>query len=182
MKNNILNHLLIALDKVTEFLGRSIAWLTLVMVLLSFLIVVLRYGFNIGSIAMQESVLYLHAMVFMLGAAYTFKHDGHVRVDIFYQKMSEKQRAYVNLFGLLCLYLPVAIFIFVICFDYVALAWRIQEKSPEAGGLAFVYLNKTLLLLLPITLIIQGIAEVIRKSLIICGSVSEKTEEEGVQL
>ena len=81
-----------AIDALTELLGKAIAWLTLLMVLLTFGIVVLRYGFNLGWIAMQESVLYFHGLVFMLGAAYTLKHDGHVRVDIFYQKYSPKQK------------------------------------------------------------------------------------------
>lgn len=155
------------LENFIENLGKGIAWLTLIMVLLSFTIVVLRYGFNIGSIAMQESVLYLHALVFMLGAAYTFKNDGHVRVDIFYQKMSAKHKAIVNLFGVFFLLLPVVIFIFYISFDYVALSWRIKEQSPEAGGLTILYINKTLLLLLPFTLFIQAIAEILKSVLII---------------
>ncbi len=104
------------LENFTEKTGKLIAWLTLIMVLLSFLIVLLRYGFNIGSIALQESILYLHATVFMLGAAYTLKADGHVRVDIFYQKMSLKNKAKVDFFGSLILLLPVSIFIFLYLF------------------------------------------------------------------
>lgn len=165
MANSIASKFLVCIDTITEKTGKAIAWLTLIMVLLSFTVVVLRYGFNIGSIAMQESVLYLHAMVFMLGAAYTFKHEGHVRVDIFYQKMSLKKKAIVDLCGGLFLLLPVSIFIFFICFDYVAQSWSISEQSSEAGGLAFVYLNKTLLLLLPIMLIIQALADIIRQLL-----------------
>lgn len=155
------------LDKFTHITGKCISWLTLAMVLVSFLIVLLRYAFNLGWIASQESVLYMHAMVFMLGAAYTLKTDGHVRVDIFYQKMSVKNKAKVNLFGTLFLLLPVAFFIFFISFNYVMQSWNILEQSAEAGGLAFVYINKTLLLLLPATLILQGCAEIIRNILII---------------
>lgn len=171
------------LDKFTNTTGKLVAWLTLIMVLLSFGIVLLRYAFNLGWVASQESVLYMHAMVFMLGAAYTLKHDGHVRVDIFYQKMSVKNKAKVNLFGCLFLLMPVSLFIFFISVDYVAQSWQIQEKSAEAGGLAFVYLNKSLLLLLPITLILQGIAELIRNSLIIFGKLpNTETEQQGVIL
>lgn len=162
-----MNKLISLLDSFTEQVGRAIAWLTLAMVLLSFTVVVLRYVFNIGSIAMQESVLYLHALIFMAGAAYTFKHDGHVRVDIFYQKMSVKVQAIVNLFGVLFLLLPVVLFIFYISFDYVVLSWRIKEQSPEAGGLSILYLNKTLLLVLPIALFIQALAEILRNICII---------------
>ena len=155
------------IDTITESIGKVISWLTLFMVLLTFVIVVLRYGFNVGSIAMQESVLYFHGLVFMLGAAYTLKADGHVRVDIFYQKFSKKKQALVNIFGSLFLLLPVCVFIFFISFDYVAMAWRIMEKSPEAGGLPLVFLSKSYLFLLAITLSMQGIAEVGRNALIV---------------
>lgn len=147
------------IDKITHGLGHAIKWLTLAMVLLTFIIVTLRYGFNIGFIAMQESVLYLHGIVIMLGAAYAYKEDAHVRVDIFYQKFSNKQKALVNALGVLLLLLPVCVFFFYISLDYVLASWRIFEKSSEAGGLPLVYLNKTLILLLPITLFLQGISE-----------------------
>jgi len=104
----------------------------------------------------------LHGTVFMLGAAYTLKVDGHVRVDIFYQNFSIKGKALVNLLGALFLLLPVCIFIFYISFDYVATSWRIIEKSSEAGGLPFVYLSKSLLLLMSITLSLQGVSEICR--------------------
>ena len=87
------------IDNFTEVIGKVISWLTLLMVILTFIIVVMRYGLNIGFIAMQESVLYFHGLVFMLGAAYTLKTDGHVRVDIFYQNFSNKKKALVNLLG-----------------------------------------------------------------------------------
>ncbi|GLX79611.1 hypothetical protein tinsulaeT_29510 [Thalassotalea insulae] len=154
-----------AIDKFTEHTGKLIAWLTLAMVLLSFAIVVLRYGFNLGWVAMQESVLYFHGMVFMLGAAYTLKADGHVRVDIFYHKFSLKQQALVNIFGGIFMLLPVCISIFIISFDYVMTSWRIMEQSAEAGGLPFVYINKSLILLLAVTLTLQGIAEICRNIL-----------------
>jgi len=159
---NWLAYITNTIDRFTDNIGKVISWFTLVMVLFTFLIVVLRYGFNLGWIAMQESVLYLHGTVFMLGAAYTLKADGHVRVDIFYQKFSIRGKALVNLIGTLFLLLPVCIFIFYISVDYVTTAWRIMEKSSEAGGLPFVYLSKSLLLLMAITMSLQGIAEICR--------------------
>ena len=156
-----------SVDVITDLLGKAVAWLTLLMVLLTFSIVVLRYGFNLGWIGMQESVLYFHGLVFMLGAAYTLKHDGHVRVDIFYQKYSPKQKALLNLFGSVMLLLPVCIFIFFISLNYVLSSWEIMESSPEAGGLPLVYLNKTLILVLAITLSLQGLAEITRNILIL---------------
>jgi TRAP-type mannitol/chloroaromatic compound transport system permease small subunit len=159
---NWLAHVMDFIDRITDNTGKIISWLTLLMVLLTFLIVVLRYVFNIGWIAMQESVLYFHGTVFMLGAAYTLKADGHVRVDIFYQNFSIKGKALVNLLGTLFLLLPVCIFIFYISFDYVATSWRIMEKSPEAGGLPLVYLSKSLLLIMAISLSLQGVSEICR--------------------
>ena len=162
-----LNTTVLFIDKMTEKTGKLIAWLTVAMVVLSFAIVLLRYGFNLGWVGLQESVLYLHGITFMLGAAYTLKADGHVRVDIFYQRFSQKNKALVNLLGTIFLLLPVCIFIFCISFDYVALSWNIMEKSSEAGGLPIVFLNKSLILLLSVTLILQGIAELTRNFIII---------------
>ena len=161
----IASRLVEVIDSFTEALGKIISWLTLLMVLLTFTIVLLRYGFNLGWIAMQESVLYFHGIVFMFGAAYTLKHDGHVRVDIFYQKFSLRQKEWVNLIGGLVLLVPVCIFIFFISIDYVLSAWKIMERSSEAGGLPLVYLNKTLILILAVTLVFQGLAEVLRNAL-----------------
>jgi TRAP-type mannitol/chloroaromatic compound transport system permease small subunit len=165
------------IDSFTEVLGKMISWLTLLMVLLTFTIVVLRYGFNLGWIAMQESVLYFHGIVFMLGAAYTLKHDGHVRVDIFYQKFSLKQKSWVNFIGGLVLLMPVCVFIFFISLNYVLAAWQIMERSPEAGGLPLVYLNKTLILTLAVTLFFQGLAEILRNLLVIFPPNNTNTNE-----
>ena len=98
------------LDQVAELTGRFIAWLTLATVLTAVSVVILRYLFSSGSIALQEAVSYLHAAVFMLAAAYTLKHDGHVRVDIIYQKLSARGRAWVDLLGTLLLLFPVCLF------------------------------------------------------------------------
>ena len=146
------------LDALSEWLGRLVGWATLLMVLITFAVVLLRYLFDTGWIAMQESVTYLHAAVFMLGAAYTLKHDGHVRVDILYQKLSPRARAWVDLLGTLLLLFPVVGFIFWVSWDYVVESWRVLEGSREAGGLPGVFLLKTLILLLPLTLALQGLA------------------------
>jgi len=165
------------IDKVTDKLGKFVAWLTLFMVVLTFVIVLLRYGFNVGWIAMQESVLYLHGLVFMLGASFTLKHDGHVRVDIFYQRFSCKQKALVNIFGTVLFLFPVVIFLLFISKDYILTSWRIMEQSSEAGGLPIVYLSKTYIWLLAITLALQGIAEIIRNLMIVKPINNEKHKE-----
>ncbi|QBY05119.1 TRAP transporter small permease subunit [Thalassotalea sp. HSM 43] len=166
-------------DVFTEYTGKLIAWLTVVVVVLTFAIVLLRYGFNLGWIAMQEMVLYAHGAVFMLGAAFTLKHDAHVRVDIFYQQFSIKQKAWVNLLGTVFLLLPVCLFVFYVSIDYVLLSWQLLESSKEPGGLPAVYLNKTLIWLLVLTLTLQGLAEIGRNWLIICDQNANGADHQG---
>jgi len=147
-----------ALGRVAESVGNAAAWLALALVLVTFAVVVLRYLFQIGWIAMQESILYLHASLFLLGAAYTLKKDGHVRVDIFYRGFTPRGKALVDLLGSLLLLLPVCGFLLWVSWDYVASAWALREGSPEAGGLPLVYLLKTLIPLAAVLLIVQGIS------------------------
>lgn len=159
--------LLTLIDRTNDGLARLVSWFTLAMVLITFLIVLLRYGFNLGWIAMQESVLYLHAMVFLLGAAHTLRVNEHVRVDIFYRQFSVRKQAWVDLFGSLFLLMPVNLFVFIISWQYVADSWAIFETSQEAGGLPLVFLLKSLILLFALTMVLQGVAEIIRNSLAI---------------
>jgi TRAP-type mannitol/chloroaromatic compound transport system permease small subunit len=148
------------LARLISLIGKSVAWLTLAMVLLTFVIVVLRYGFNLGWIWLQESVTYLHAMVFMLAAAWAWQTDDHVRVDIFYRERSPRQKAVVNLVGTLIFLVPFCVFLLFISWDYVAVSWSGQEGSREAGGLALVYLQKSLILALPVLLLLQAVISV----------------------
>ena len=158
-----------AIDAVTDITGRAIAWLTVAMVVMVMTVVVTRYFLSVGSIALQESVTYLHCTIFMLGLAFTLKHDGHVRVDIFYRDFSAKTQAAVNLGGAVLFLMPVCVLLLVTSWDYVLASWAIGETSAENNGLPFVYLLKTLMLLMPMTLILQGIAEMLRNVLILIG-------------
>ncbi len=157
------------IDRINDVIGRGIAWLTLVMVLVTFLIVVLRYTFSIGWIAMQESVIYLHALVFMLGAAYTLKQNAHVRVDIFYEKMSARTKAWFDLSGVLLLLAPFCLFIIIISWNYVGLSWSLLEGSRDAGGLPAVFLLKTTIPVMAGLLMLQGIAQALRSILVLRG-------------
>ena len=150
------------IDASSDLIGRSTAWLTVGMVLLMALIVALRYLFQTGSIAMQESVIYVNALIFTLGAAYTLKEQGHVRVDIFYNRLGVKQKALVDLLGGLVFLLPFAGFIIWESWDYVSVSWRIKESSAELSGLPYVYLLKATSILLALLLIIQGISEILK--------------------
>ena len=158
------------LDNLSEKIGRTIAWLTLFMVVTQFSVVVLRYLFNIGWIAMQESILYMHALVFMLGAAYTLKYDAHVRVDIFYHKMNHRGKAWVDVLGTIFLLLPVCVFIFTYSWEYVASSWALLESSREAGGLPGLFILKTSLLAMASLLGLQGISSLLKNLLVLVRS------------
>ncbi len=147
------------IDNINEGIGRFTAWFVLAMVSITFLVVVLRYGFNFGRIALQESITYLHAFVFMIAGAYTLKHNEHVRVDIFYQDMPLKNKSKVDLFGSIFLLIPFACFIVWISFDYVANSWTLLEKSREAGGLPLVFIFKTFIPVMAILLFLQALSQ-----------------------
>lgn len=149
-----------AIDTFHARLCSIVSLFTIVMTALTFLIVVLRYGFDLGWVAMQESVIYLHAAIFMLGSAYTLKSDGHVRVDVFYRRFDARKKAMVDCFGGLFLLLPVSIFIFVMSWEYVVRSWQMQEASQAAGGLPALYLLKSFILLFAGTLVLQGLSEI----------------------
>jgi TRAP-type mannitol/chloroaromatic compound transport system permease small subunit len=149
------------IDGLNEWLGGLVSWLTLVMVVVTFAIVVLRYVFELNWIWLQESVVYMHALVFMAGAAYTFRSDGHVRVDIFYRLFSERGRAWVNIIGGVFLLLPMVIFLFLVSGDYVLDSWLLVEGSREAGGLPLVFIMKSYIPLMAVLLFLQGISSIL---------------------
>ena len=152
------------IDKISIATGRAASWLTLAMVLMTLLIVVLRYAFDIGIIWMQESLTWMHAAVFMLGAAYTLQEDGHVRVDIFYREMSDRHKAWVDLIGVLVFLFPLCGFFVYASLNYVVSAWDIGEISREAGGLPYpaIPLLKSILILMPAAIMLQGLSMLLR--------------------
>ncbi|MBT5105584.1 MAG: TRAP transporter small permease subunit [Porticoccaceae bacterium] len=139
------------------------------MVVMTVVVVVLRYYFQSGSIALQESITYLHGTVFMLGIAFTLQRGGHVRVDIFYRGFSARRKALVDLIGGVLFLVPVSLLIFIFSWDYVVASWAIGETSEERSGIQGIYLLKTLLLLMPATLMLQGLAEILRSALVLMG-------------
>lgn len=158
-------YLIRPIDSFSEFAGRAIAWLTLVMAAVTFIVVVMRYALGLNSIALQESVVYMHAAVFLLGSAYTLKNEGHVRVDIFYRRFSRVQKAWVDSVGTMVLLLPMCGFLLVITWHSATTSWRIGEISAEAGGIPAVFLLKSIMPLAAATLALQGLAEVLRNLL-----------------
>lgn len=167
-----------ALDALSEWIGRAASWLSLFMVLTTFAVVLLRYAFDLGWIAMQESVTYMHTVLFLVGTSYTLKHQGHVRVDIFYRRWSPRGKAWIDLLGHLLLLMPVCLFIFYMSWDYVAQSWALQEGSREAGGLDGVYLLKSMILVMAGLLVLQGLSGVLRCRLILAGICSGEEQAE----
>jgi TRAP-type mannitol/chloroaromatic compound transport system permease small subunit len=145
------------LRKLVAISGKTVAWLTLAMVLLTFTIVVLRYGFNLGWIWLQESLTYMHVAVFSVAAGWTLQKDEHVRVDIFYSGMTTRKRAWVDLLGTLVFLIPFCIFLIVMAWPYVANSWKLLETSREAGGLPLVFVLKSLMIVLPVLLLFQAL-------------------------
>lgn len=148
------------LDRFSELTGRLTAWLTLLMVLVTFVVVVMRYVFDAGLIWVQESVIWMHACVFMLGAAYTLRHEEHVRVDIFYRGMSQRRRALTDAIGVIVFLLPLCAFLAIKAWDFVAVSWAIREVSRESGGLPYplIPLLKTVILVMPLAVSLQGLS------------------------
>ena len=150
------------IDKCNAFIFGVVSTATLLMVIVTFSIVVLRYGFNSGWIALQESVMYLHSIVFMLGMAYTLRADGHVRVDVLYRNWSVARKAWVNVAGTVLFLMPLTIVVILYSFSYVSESWRLLEGSKEAGGLPLVFILKSLIIVMSVQLLLQGVSDIVR--------------------
>ena len=161
------------IDAINERIGRTIAWAALAMVLVQFTVVVMRYVFGIGSILMQESVIYLHAILFLIGSGYTLLHDGHVRLDIFYRDASVRTKALVDLWGSIGLLIPVTVLIWWFSWPYVAGSWEVLEGSRETSGIHAVFLLKTVILVFAALMFVQGISVLARSILTLKGRQQE---------
>ena len=152
------------LDRLSRITGTVTAWLTLVMVVVTTIIVILRYVFDAGFIWLQESVIWMHAAVFMLGASYTLLNEEHVRVDIFYRSMSEARRAWIDFLGVLVFLLPLCAYLTYVSWDFAAASWSIRESSREPGGLAYPLISiiKSVVVLMPIAVGLQGVSLLLR--------------------
>ncbi len=157
------------LDRISIIAGQAFSWLTLIMVITTFVIVVMRYVFDAGLIWLQESVIWMHALVFMMGAAYTLQQEDHVRVDIFYRELSVTGRAWIDIAGSVLFLLPLCGFLAYQAYDFVAISWSLHEASRESGGLPYplVPMLKSILLLMPIAVTLQGVSLILRSIAII---------------
>lgn len=154
-----------AVDRVNDRVGRAVRWLALVMVLVQFVIVVLRYVFGFSDIALSESVLYMHGAVIMLGAGYTFLCDAHVRVDIFYRAAGARTRDLIDLGGAVLFVLPAMAVMVWWTWPFVAASWRILEGPVSVGGIPALFVLKSLIPAFCLLLAIQAVAHGLRAAL-----------------
>ena len=156
-----------AIDRAIAAIGKAATWCCLYVVVAEFAVVVMRYALGVGSIKLQESVLYAHDGLFMLAAAWTLQVDGHVRVDIFYSSARPGTRALVDLIGAIVFLLPFAAVLILLSVPYVERSWAILERSREASGLPVVYVLKTLIPVFAVLIGLQGLAQALRAALVL---------------
>lgn len=170
------------LDAISHHLGRAVSWIAVAMVLLQFAIVLMRYIFGQTSILMQESVVYLHSMLFLMGASYTLLHEGHVRVDIFYRDASERTKALIDFFGAVLFLIPVCVLLWWWSWSYVEQSWAVQEGSKETSGIQVLYLLKSTILVFAGLMGLQGVSMALRTLLILTGHRVRRVREDGAQV
>jgi TRAP-type mannitol/chloroaromatic compound transport system permease small subunit len=146
------------IDNLNAWVGRVVAWVTLGLVLVVFTDVVMRYAFRTSFVFTQELEWHLFAFIFLIGGGYTLLQDGHVRVDIVYQKLGFKARAWVNLLGVLLLLIPGCLLIIVTSWSFVYTSWSIAEGSPDPGGIPLRFLLKACVPVGFILLLLQGLS------------------------
>ncbi len=150
------------IDGFSERVGRAISWLALVLVVLQFALVLLRYVFGFSDRASEELLLYVHGTLFLLVAAYTLKHQGHVRVDLFYRDAAPRTKAMVNLVGTLVFLVPLCILIWWAAWPMVESSWAVREGSTEASGLPFKYVYKSVILVFVALMALQAVSQAIK--------------------
>ena len=185
------------LDALAEGTGRLVSWLVLLLVMLTLLVAIPRYllsnewflGLQLLSLdweairavysrnvnILNDSIQYVHAIIFMLGVSYALKCGDHVRIDIVYRNMRPRTQAWVNIIGCLILFYPMFIFLLVMSWQYVFNAWAVMETSSRPGGLPYIYILKTFLLIMPVMMILQGTAILLRNVQILRDDTSART-------
>ncbi len=166
-----------AIDAGNEHLGRAVSWFALLMVLMQFTVVLLRYVFGLGFIPMQESVLFMHSILFLVGAGYTLLHDGHVRVDIFYGSAAPERKALIDCIGVIVFLWPLCAVMAWKGMTYVGASVRVLEGSPEGTFMPF-WLLKSLLLVFPLVLALQGLSMLVRAVFVMRGLAGAAAPEE----
>ena len=169
-----------AIDVMNDWIGRALSWLTLGMVLVTFAVVLLRYVFGLGSTIMQETIVYMHAVVFMACAGYTLVHNGHVRCDIFYGSASPRARAIIDIIGTVVFLIPMCVLIIWVAWPYAAASWEVLEGSPEGRmGIPAVFLLKTLIVVFAVLLAVQSVSLLLHSALFLAGAIPSRGAFDG---
>lgn len=158
------------IEWINEAIGRVVSWLALSLVFTTCAVAVLRYGFSIGWVWMQELYIWMHAIIFLCAAGYTLLHEGHVRIDVIYGPASVKTKAWINILGTIFFLFPMLVVIFAVAFPYVELSWSRFESSQEAGGLPGLFILKSFMLVYVAVLALQGVALILRSILVLKGN------------
>lgn len=154
-------------DRVTEWAGRLVSWLCVLLVLIICYDVIMRYLFNSSSVAIYELEWHVFSLIFLMGAGYALKYDKHVRVDVFYSRFPEKTKAWINLIGTLLFLIPFCLILIAKGFDFVEHSWQLSESSPDPGGLPARYLIKAAIPLGIGLLLLQGLNLMFRSMLVL---------------
>jgi TRAP-type mannitol/chloroaromatic compound transport system permease small subunit len=146
------------IDTLNEWVGRGTAWVSLALVAVVFTDVVMRYAFNKSFVFTQELEWHIFAFIFLIGAGYTLLHDGHVRVDIFYQRFGFKGKAWINLLGVLFFLIPGCLMVIMTSWHFVVRAFVVGEGSPDPGGIPYRFIVKGLIPVGFSLLLLQGLS------------------------
>ena len=165
MIQNIINNI----DRFTRWIGQGIAWLTTILVIVIFIDVIVRYFFNASQAWITEFEWHLFALVFLLGAAYTFQDDAHVRVDLFYAKFSAKRKAGINIVGILLFLIPWCLVVLRAANKYAFNSYKIGEASPDPAGLPLRWIIKYAIVAGFLLLLFQAISVMLRSIQVLLG-------------
>jgi TRAP-type mannitol/chloroaromatic compound transport system permease small subunit len=169
-----------AIDATNDWIGRILSWLTLGMVLVTFVVVLMRYVFGLGSTILQESIVYMHAIVFMACAGYALVHNGHVRCDIFYGAATPRAKAIIDIVGTFVFLIPTCILIAWVTWPYAAASWAVLEGSPEGRmGIPAVFLLKSLILAFAGLLALQSVSLLLQSLLFLAGATPSRGKVDG---
>ena len=174
---NILKTLCRLIDTLNEWIGRGVAWVTLALVVVIFIDVVMRYLFNTSFVFTQELEWHLFAFIFLIGAGYTLLHDGHVRVDIIYQRLGLKGQAWINLLGVIFFLIPGCLMVMSTSWKFVVNSFMIMEGSPDPGGIPFRFIVKGCIPAGFFLLFIQGLSLAMHSLMQILGIETENEKE-----
>jgi len=165
------------IDALNGLVGRGVAWITFLLVITVFFNVVLRYAFDRSFVFTQELEWHLFALIFLLGAGCTLLHDGHVRVDIIYQRLSPKGRAWINLIGVIFFLIPGCLLVIDTSLQFVDNSWSVMEGSPDPGGIPYRYILKSAIPVGFVLLLLQGISLGLKSIFTLAGTeISEERE------